>query len=241
MSILRPGSSRLEYSGQVGPDSAARPYLADKGLVEAVNLAILLERPLLVKGAPGCGKSSLAAAVAADLGRQHGIKWPFEYWPIKSTSRARDGLYNYDAVARLRDAQLAAMNQKVDIDMARYVHLGPLGRALANERRTIVLIDEIDRADIDFPNDLLVELDELRFKVQETGQWKEAKSTPIVFITSNDEKALPHAFLRRCLFYYIEFPDQKRFLEIMKIRFPDVPPEEVEALITSRSRPEIHG
>jgi MoxR-like ATPase len=199
--------------------------LPNPELVEAVNLAIYLKRPLLLKGEPGCGKTRLAQAVAYEL------NLPFEAWYVKSTGRARDGLYTYDAVGRLRDAQLAAAKrltpeqiERID-DPSTYVRWGPLGRAFQNLERTVVLIDEIDKADIDFPNDLLLELDERRFVVEETGQVIQAKATPIVFITSNDEKDLPDAFLRRCLFHYVEFPDPKRLKEIVDAIFPDTPEE----------------
>ncbi|MFB2837804.1 AAA family ATPase [Floridanema evergladense] len=221
----------LEYTGKVQPkpgelDGKGQPlypYLPSPNLVEAVNLAIYLKRPLLLKGEPGCGKTRLARAVAYEL------RLDFEVWNVKSTSRARDGLYIYDAVGRLRDAQLAASGrltpeqiQQID-NPATYVRWGPLGRAFQNEKRTVVLIDEIDKADIDFPNDLLVELDEQRFTVEETGQEIKAKVAPIVFITSNDEKDLPDAFLRRCLFQYVEFPDKQRLIEIMNALFPATP------------------
>ena len=204
-----------EAKGQPSP-----PYLPSPELVEAVNLAIYLKRPLLLKGKPGCGKTQLAEAVAHELGLL------LEAWYVKSTSRARDGLYTYDAVGRLRDAQLAVSGQlteeqrrKLD-DPAAYIRWGPLGRAFQSERRAVVLIDEIDKADIDFPNDLLLELDERRFDVEETGQKVEAAIAPIVLITSNDEKDLPEAFLRRCLFHYVEFPDRDRLIQIIQSRFP---------------------
>ena len=222
------GGKLLEYTGKVQPQLGERgangqllyPYLPNPELVEAVNLAIYLERPLLLKGEPGCGKTQLASAVAYELGLK------LEAWYVKSTSRGRDGLYNYDAVGRLRDAQLAASGrltaeqiQRID-DPTTYVRWGPLGRAFQQENRTVVLIDEIDKADIDFPNDLLLELDERRFIVEETGQEIEAKAAPIVLITSNDEKDLPDAFLRRCLFHYVEFPSRERLIQIMNALFP---------------------
>lgn len=214
---------RQPQDGETDPKTGQRlyPYLPDEGLVEAVNLAILLGRPLLIKGEPGCGKTKLATAVAYELGLH------FETWYIKSTSRARDGLYTYDAVGRLRDAQLAAVGQLMTADdlqrtsdPATYVKMGPLGRAFQNPQRNVVLIDEIDKADIDFPNDLLLELDERRFIIDETGQEVRAQATPIVFITSNDEKDLPDAFLRRCLFHHLAFPNQARLATIIGLLFP---------------------
>jgi MoxR-like ATPase len=222
------GKQLLEYTGKVQPKLGERgakgqllyPYLPNPELVEAVNLAIYLERPLLLKGEPGCGKTQLASAVAYELSLN------LEAWYVKSTSRARDGLYTYDAVGRLRDAQLAVSNrltpqqiQRID-DPTAYVRLGPLGRAFQQENPTVVLIDEIDKADIDFPNDLLLELDERRFIVEETGQEVEAKAAPIVIITSNDEKDLPDAFLRRCLFHYVEFPNSETLIQIINALFP---------------------
>ncbi len=221
--------NQLEYTGKVQPKAGEQdasghlvsPYLPNEDLIEAVNLAIYLQRPLLLKGEPGCGKTQLARAVAYEL------CLPFEAWYIKSTSRAKDGLYTYDAVSRLRDAQLAATSRIIkdeDIprisDPATYVLWGPLGRAFQKNQRTVVLIDEIDKADIDFPNDLLLELDEQRFIVEETGREVQAKAAPIVFITSNDEKDLPDAFLRRCLFHYVEFPNRQRLIEIVNSHFP---------------------
>jgi MoxR-like ATPase len=196
------------------------PYLPSDELVEAVELAIFLERSLLLKGEPGCGKTRLARAVAYELGL------PFETWYVKSTSRARDGLYTYDALGRLRDAQFAAnhMISETELDrinqISAYIKWEALGRAFQNAQRTIVLIDEIDKADIDFPNDLLLELDERRFKIEETGDSVQALAAPIVFITSNDEKDLPDAFLRRCLFHYVDFPSRQRLVEIIRALFP---------------------
>lgn len=229
-------NERLEYTGEVQPqpgelDPSGQPlypYLPREDLVEAVNLAIQLERPLLLKGEPGCGKTKLARAVAYELGL------PFEAWYVKSTSRARDGLYIYDTVGRLRDAQLAAAGSlppNEDLEKIRnpatYIQWGPLGNAFLSDRRTVVLIDEIDKADIDFPNDLLLELDESRFFVEETRPRREirAKAPPIVLITSNDEKALPDAFLRRCLFHYLEFPEDKHLKDIVRAMFPQVSQE----------------
>ncbi len=163
----------------------------------------------------------------------------YQAWRIKSTSRAKDGLYTYDAVKRLRDAQLASAEsmmkkeefQRFD-DATAYVRWGPLGEAFQTEQRMVVLIDEIDKADIDFPNDLLAELDEQEFIVEETGQKIQAKAAPIVFITSNDEKDLPEAFLRRCIFHYIKFPTQERLREIVQAHFPDSPEKLVDAAVT---------
>jgi MoxR-like ATPase len=231
---------QLEYTGEVQPKLRERdkqsgqllyPYLPSEELVEAVNLAIYLERPLLLKGEPGCGKTRLARAVAYEL------SIPYEAWNVKSTSRAKDGLYTYEAVGRLRDAQLAAAGRLSDERIQEmdkpytYVRWGALGRAFQNERRTVVLIDEIDKADIDFPNDLLLELDEQRFVVEETGEEIRAKAAPIVIITSNDEKDLPDAFLRRCLFHYVEFPKRDRLIEIIKAFFPTSPEQLVDSII----------
>ena len=212
------------YTGTKQPSPEERefygiqPYYPSEELIEAVNLTIFLQkRPLLLKGEPGCGKTRLAEAVARELGL------PYEAWYIKSTTRAKDGLYTYDAVGRLHDAQLARLDgeQRSKVkNIDDYIKKGSLGRAFQNEQRTVLLIDEIDKADIDFPNDLLQELDEGRFIIQETGEEIKAKQPPIIFITSNDEKDLPDAFLRRCLFHYIEFPSEANLVKILGAHFP---------------------
>ncbi|MGB3790654.1 MAG: MoxR family ATPase [Phormidesmis sp.] len=221
-------TQQLIYTGKKQPapgttDTTGRslyPYLPNDNLIESVNLTLQLGRPLLLKGEPGCGKTRLAYDLAYELGL------PFETWYIKSTSRARDGLYTYDTIGRLRDAQLAVspVIKPKDVsrigDPAAYIKWGPVGRAFRNEQRTVLLIDEIDKADIDFPNDLLLELDESRFDVEETDETIVAKQQPIVLITSNDEKALPSAFLRRCLFHYVEFPNDARLMQIIQQFFP---------------------
>ena len=225
----------LNYTGkkQPTPEECDKlglyPYLPSKKLIKAVELTIFLQkRPLLLKGDPGCGKTRLAQAVAWELGLE------YKPWYIKSTTRAKDGLYTYDAVRRLQDAQLTRLGEEkrspVD-NLQKYIKMGPLGRAFANQERTVVLIDEIDKADIDFPNDLLRELDEQKFIIDETGAEIAAKQPPIVFITSNDEKDLPDAFLRRCLFCYIEFPDSSELEKIVEAHFPASPPALVEAAV----------
>lgn len=236
---LLAASGKSCYRGKpISPEEGIAPYLPSPELVDAVNLALFLKkRPLLLKGEPGCGKTCLAQAVARELG------WPYEPWYIKSTSRARDGLYTYDAVGRLHDAQLARMEEDKEDrklpasatrskvgDLKNYIKLGPLGRAFDHPQRAVVLIDEIDKADIDFPNDLLRELDEQKFTIEETGPEVVAQHPPLVFVTSNDEKDLPDAFLRRCLFYYIEFPDSQ-LAEIVAAHFPASSPDLVEAAV----------
>ncbi len=219
---------KLQYRAIIKSTQKTVPYLPSEGLINAVNLTIFLEkRPLLIKGEPGCGKTRLAMAVASEL------NLPYESWYIKSTSKAKEGLYFYDTIRRLHDAQLAKTNKSsININnLDNYIKLGPLGRAFKNKKRTVVLIDEIDKADIDFPNDLLLEIDEQKFLIEETGETILANQPPIVFITSNDEKELPEAFLRRCLFFYIEFPDYEQMNEIVKAHFPDRKPGTLKAIV----------
>ncbi|MFP5441687.1 MAG: AAA family ATPase [Gammaproteobacteria bacterium] len=187
-------------------------YVATAELRMAVNAAIALQRPLLIKGEPGTGKTRLAEEIAAGLGLE------LISWNIKSTTKAHQGLYEYDAVSRLRDSQLGG-----DIaDIERYIKKGKLWEAFGGDKRVVLLIDEIDKADIEFPNDLLQELDRMEFYVYETGQVVKAKQRPIVIITSNNEKDLPDAFLRRCFFHYINFPDAETMLKIVDVHYPNV-------------------
>ena len=191
-------------------------YVASADLLVAVNAAISLERPLLVKGEPGTGKTELARQVAASL------DVPIIEWNIKSTTRAQQGLYEYDAVSRLRDSQLGDARVQ---DIANYIRPGKLWQAFEADQRQVLLIDEIDKADIEFPNDLLQELDQMKFHVYETGQTIAAKHRPIVIITSNNEKELPDAFLRRCFFHYIRFPDAETLAHIVEVHYPDIKPK----------------
>jgi MoxR-like ATPase len=188
-------------------------YIATEDLQMAVNAAVTLERPLLIKGEPGTGKTMLAEEVAAALGR------PLINWHIKSTSKAQQGLYEYDAVSRLRDSQLGDERVK---DIGNYIKRGKLWDAFETDERVVLLIDEIDKADIEFPNDLLTELDQMEFFVYETGETVRAKNRPIVIITSNDEKELPDAFLRRCFFHFISFPDRDTMERIVKVHHPRI-------------------
>jgi len=188
-------------------------YVATEDLTVAVNAAITLERPLLVKGEPGTGKTILAHEIAKSLGA------PLIEWHVKSTTKAQQGLYEYDAVSRLRDSQLG--DEKVH-DIRNYIRPGKMWEAFVAEERPVLLIDEIDKADIEFPNDLLLELDRMEFHVYETGERVEASQRPIVIITSNNEKELPDAFLRRCFFHYIAFPDVDTMTEIVQVHFPDI-------------------
>lgn len=198
--------STLRFSG-------TSEYLASSSLAEAVNVAIALEKPLIIKGEPGTGKTRLAEAIAQELGK------PLLSWNIKSTTKAQDGLYLYDTVQRLNDARFGDGDIK---DVARYIRYGAMGRAFLAEEKVILLIDEIDKADMEFPNDLLHELDRMRFEVQETNEEVVAKHRPIVIITSNNEKELPDAFLRRCVFHWIAFPDRALMSQIVEVHHPTI-------------------
>ncbi|MDF2143099.1 MoxR family ATPase [Paenirhodobacter sp. CAU 1674] len=195
-------------------------YVAPADLTVAVNAAVALERPLLVKGEPGTGKTELARQVAASLGL------PMVEWNIKSTTKAQQGLYEYDAVSRLRDSQLG--DARVN-DVKNYIRKGKLWQAFEAPGKVVLLIDEIDKADIEFPNDLLQELDKMEFHVYETGETIRAAQRPVIIITSNNEKELPDAFLRRCFFHYIRFPEPQVMRQIVEVHFPGIK----EALLTT--------
>ena len=188
-------------------------YVATEDLKIAVNAAVTLERPLLVKGEPGTGKTELAKQVANSLGLQ------LYEWNIKSTTKAQQGLYEYDAVSRLRDSQLG--DKKVE-DVKNYIKKGKLWQAFESDEKVVLLIDEVDKADIEFPNDLLQELDKMAFHVYETDENVRAKKRPVVIITSNNEKELPDAFLRRCFFHYIRFPNQETLEKIVRVHYPNI-------------------
>ena len=230
-----------------------KAYVATDDLKIAVNAAITLERPLLVKGEPGTGKTVLALEVANAIGA------PLIEWHIKSTTKALQGLYEYDAVSRLRDSQLGDERVK---DIRNYIRRGKLWDAFVSDERPVLLIDEIDKADIEFPNDLLRELDRMEFYVYETRELIKAKHRPIVFITSNNEKELPDAFLRRCFFHYIRFPDKETMEKIVGVHYPglkkkpstselldwlkllmaeDIPPEALHSQDNHKIIPPLHG
>ena len=197
---------RLRFTG-------TKDYVVTDDLKVAVNASVTLRRPLLVKGEPGTGKTVLAHEIATAMGA------PLIEWHIKSSTKAQQGLYEYDAVARLRDGQLG--DPRVS-DISNYIRKGKLWEAFTAPKLPVLLIDEIDKADIEFPNDLLQELDRMSFDVYETGERVTARERPIVIITSNNEKELPDAFLRRCFFHYIRFPDRETMIEIVKVHFPDI-------------------
>ena len=210
-----------------------KTYIASEELRHAVNVAVALGRPLLVRGEPGTGKTLLAENLAASLGL------PLIRWHVKSTTKAKDGLYVYDTVARLHDSRFGG-----DVrDIAKYIKLGPLGEALAAPSRVVLLIDEIDKADIEFPNDLLLELDAMRFRIDETGREIAAVERPVVIITSNNEKELPDAFLRRCVFHFIDFPDAELMKRIVAVHHPGIDQklvdEAVVAFYTLRDMPRL--
>ena len=268
--------SSYQYSGEVQPpnkesegvaDNQGRiyyPYIPSDDLREVVNLAIKLERPLMLEGEPGCGKTRLAGALAYELSCERlGASvngegkltkvWPYYIWNVKSVSRARDGLYRYDAVARLRDAQLVGSDpkqlkellkdeyEKLEErlkDKTKYRAFGPLGKALQHkDQRPVLLIDEIDKADSDFCNDLLLELDELRFEVPETDEKIPApEQKPIIIITSNREKPLPEPFLRRCLYFYVDFPAEARLREIVDRRFGGLKKDQDKVVVAALER-----
>ena len=196
--------------------TGSKQYIATQDLMLAVNAAVTLQRPLLIKGEPGTGKTMLAEEVAAELGK------PLLQWHVKSTTKAQQGLYEYDAVSRLRDSQLG--EEKVR-DIRNYIQKGTLWQAFDADEQVVLLIDEIDKADIEFPNDLLRELDRMEFYCYETRETVKAKHRPIIFITSNNEKELPDAFLRRCFFHYIRFPDRDTMQQIVNVHYPNLKQE----------------
>jgi MoxR-like ATPase len=201
----------------------SRSYVVSQELATAVNAAVTLEKPLLLKGEPGTGKTRLAEELADALSTE------LLTWSIKSTTKAQQGLYEYDAVSRLRDSQLGS--DKVH-DISNYIRPGKLWQAFTADRRPVLLIDEIDKADVEFPNDLLHELDQMAFHVYETGEQVKARVRPIVLITSNNEKALPDAFLRRCFFHYIQFPDEATLKQIVDVHYPDIQKELIDTALS---------
>jgi MoxR-like ATPase len=205
--------------------SGSEKYIADEQLMASVNAAIALERPLLIRGEPGTGKTMLAHAVAETLGK------PLYSWHVKSTTVAKEGLYTYDVVQRLNDSRFPENAGRDVSDLRAYIKMGVLGQALQAEEQVVLLIDEIDKADIEFPNDLLREIDEMAFTIPELNETVRAKHRPITIITSNAEKELPAAFLRRCVFHYIAFPDRERLQRIVDAHMPELETDLVEAAI----------
>jgi MoxR-like ATPase len=193
--------------------SGHRSYIADQALIDSINAALVLGRPLLLKGEPGTGKSVLARHIAEAL------ELRCLFWNVKSTTKAQEGLYTYDTVQRLNDARFGDADIR---DIRKYIKLGPLGDALRADEKTVLLIDEVDKADLEFPNDLLYELDLMEFRIAETNETVRAKERPFVVVTSNAEKELPDAFLRRCVFHYIAFPDRDMMAAIVRVHFPDL-------------------
>ena len=226
----------LENREEIGMKEfrGSQNYVASEELLRAANIAMVLEKPLLIKGEPGTGKTMLAEAISQALGKKLII------WNIKSTTKAQDGLYVYDVVQRLYDSQFGG--QGVD-DIEKYVRLGKLGEAFTDDEQVILLIDEIDKADLEFPNDLLWELDRMEFHIPETGRTVKANHRPVVIITSNAEKELPDAFLRRCVFHYIEFPDKELMADIVRVHYPDINEkllsQVLEAFYKIRNLPQI--
>ncbi len=203
--------------------AGSKDYIAAEELKEIVNVAVTLERPLLIKGEPGTGKTLLASSIAKSLGKE------LLRWNIKSTTKAVEGLYLYDTVQRLNDARFGGGDVN---NIKHYIKLGPLGQSFVSDKQVVLLIDEVDKADIEFPNDLLAELDEMTFYVPETQETIKAKHRPIVIITSNAEKELPDAFLRRCLFHYIEFPEADLMTEIVRVHFDDLDKDLLKQCLT---------
>jgi MoxR-like ATPase len=204
--------------------SGTDSYLTNEALEAAVNCALVLQKPLLVRGEPGTGKTLLAEAVSEALGL------PLITWHVKSTTRAQEGLYHYDTVQRLYDSRFGDGDVK---DIRKYIKLGPLGNAFKSDQRVVLLIDEVDKADLEFPNDLLHELDRMEFYVYETRQWIKATHRPIIVITSNNEKELPDAFLRRCFFHYIRFPDTATMERIVGVHYPNLKKELLAEALTA--------